>query len=425
MIIDGGARGHALALAYLNSGADQVLVAPGNEGMEGDFINTNSSRGKEIYVDERVSLTDPNSILKAAKRWRPTFVDVAQDDAIERGTVNLLEKEGFATFGATREAGQLEWDKKWSRNFVKRHNLPGPECESFKIGNFHEATNYADGLLEKYDTVFFKAAGLYAGKGVVAADKKTSLDAIEAMKGMGKASKIFMIEEGMEGEEFSYYAIVDGKNFLTFESSQDNKRIRNRDQGPNTGGMGCNSPALVTSGLESRIIEEIIGPTVEGMAEEGRPYKGILYLGGMVCDDGSIKIVEYNSRWGDPENHVILPKVSGYLDLVKSAINGKLSDEIHTRDSKTRVCTIGASAGYPGPYDKGKEIIIDRDAMPDGVHLLSSSNMESLRHVEAIFENINWPIVWKGNIDGSYVIHFKGPDERVHDFFCTSESLRK
>jgi phosphoribosylamine--glycine ligase len=220
MIVDAGARGHALALAYLESGADQVLVAPGNGGMEGDFINTGSTRGREIYVDGRASLTDPDSILEVAKSWKPTFVDVAQDDAIQKGTVDLLEKNGFRTFGATREAGQIEWDKEWSRNFMRKYNLPIPECNAFTIDNLKMAEAYAKDLLERHDEVFLKAAGLYAGKGVIpATDERSLKEALAGMAKMGDASKVFMVEEGMQGEEFSYYAIVDGENFLTFEFS--------------------------------------------------------------------------------------------------------------------------------------------------------------------------------------------------------------
>jgi phosphoribosylamine---glycine ligase len=198
-------------------------------------------------------------------------------------------------------------------------------------------------------------------------------EALKQISEMGDASRIFLIEEGMVGEEFSYYGIVDGEHYICFKSAQDNKRVWNRDLGPNTGGMGCNAPALVTKGLEAQIESEIIAPTVAKLAEEGVPYKGILYLGGMVCEDGSVKIVEYNSRWGDPECHVILPGIQNdYFEMVNAAVDGRLNDIKLVEDDLVRVCTIGASAGYPGSYEKGRRLIIDESNFPEGVEWLSA-----------------------------------------------------
>ncbi len=364
MIVGSGAREHSMARAY-DLKKHNVLVTPGNQGMTPEGI----------MIDQTTSLSDSASFLRVAKKYNPELVDVAQDDALAAGTVDLLTENGFRVFGPTRAAARVEWDKEWSRNFMARHSLPIPQHNSFNIGYGGDiASQYAQLLLENCETVFFKASGLYFGKGVVPATNMDEVkDALLKLEKMGDASKKFLVEEGMVGEEFSYYAMVDGTNYVCFKSSQDNKRVWNRDKGPNTGGMGCNAPALVTEGLEGRIESEIIAPTVLGLNKEGIPYKGILYIGGMVCEDGSIKIVEFNSRWGDPECHVILPGVKNdYFELVNATIDGKLDQVKLEEDSMTRVCVIGASAGYPGSYDKGKRLIIDKERVGQLAIMLSA-----------------------------------------------------
>ena len=378
MVVDAGARGHALALAYCDAGVDEVVVAPGNEGIAYGLI-ASDYESLSVSIDPSVRLKDSASILRAAREQGVDLVDVAQDDVLAAGTVDLLEREGIRVFGPTRRAAGIEWDKSWAREFMVRHNIPHPEYSIFRSGD-ETSIDYANNLLRESETVFFKASGLYAGKGVVSATDEASVArAFEAMRGMGEAGSQFLVEEGMRGEEFSYYVMTDGERFVRFKSAQDNKRVFNRDLGPNTGGMGANSPALVTRGLEQRIEDEIIRPAISGLQKEGRPYKGILYLGGMVCEDGSIRVVEFNSRWGDPECHVVLPGVNtkgnNYFDLVNNAIDGKLSESpgFIGDARRTRVCVVGASAGYPGDYRsvKGKEIFIDFDAM-DNSYVLSA-----------------------------------------------------
>jgi len=344
MIIDGGARGHTLAKAHMfSNGVKEVMVAPGNDGMKGDFIASfGESHFHKILTDSSVSLKDPESIRKAALAYKPDLIEVAQDDAISLGTVDLLEKEGFSVFGPSRLASQIEWDKAWARDFMGRHEVPHPEYKEFKLGE-KPAINYANEMVRKHGSVYFKASGLAGGKGAIhATNDESVILAFKSMKrideGTKGAAQIFLVEEGLVGEEFSYYAIVDGENYKCFISSQDNKTIWNNDKGPNTGGMGCNAPALVTEGLEKRIEKEIIEPTIRGLASEGRPYKGILYLGGMYDkENDTLKVVEFNSRWGDPECHCILPGLgirgdmtagwqggTDYFDLVNYAVKGKL-----------------------------------------------------------------------------------------------------
>ncbi len=385
MIIDGGARGHALALAYRGNHPhfkkeEEVFVAPGNKGMENNFVNREFSLWEDsINIVPTVSLKDPNSILEAARIIKPDLVDVAQDDALALGTVDLLQQHGFNTFGPTRKAAQIEWDKGWAREFMQRHNIPHPEFRTFqKIidlerTNRSEVISYASQLLDRSGIVFLKASGLYAGKGVVSATNMMEVrEALSEIYKMGSASQTFLVEEGMRGEEFSYYALVKGTDFACFQSAQDNKRVWNGDKGQNTGGMGANSPALVTKGLERRIEDEIIRPTVEGLASEGRPYNGILYLGGMVCEDGSIKVVEFNSRWGDPECQVILPALKGksknYFKLITAENLSEVTEigdgrSTIEQDGLARVCIVGASVGYPGNYEQGKKISFSRPGL--------------------------------------------------------------
>lgn len=354
LIAGSGAREHQLALSYGMDG-HEVIITPGNEGMT-YFDN--------FEIDSSTSLKDANSFLEAAKRHKPDLVDVAQDDALAAGTVDLLRVEGFRAFGPTRKAARIEWDKEWSRDFMERNNIPTPKHMSFHISALEDSGKYARGLIEsEYETVFFKASGLYAGKGVVPVSSVEEIPtALDSISGMGKASERFLVEEGMVGEEFSWYAISDGSNFISFTSAQDNKRVWNRDLGLNTGGMGCNSPALVTKGLEQQIEDEIVSPTIAGMNREGHIYEGILYVGGIVREDGTLGVVEFNSRWGDPEAQVVLPGMkANYFNLVNQALDGKLDGMSLEHDGKTRVCLVGASSGYPKNYEKGKELIIPKD----------------------------------------------------------------
>lgn len=374
MIVDCGARGHALALAYLKS-SQQVLVTPGNKGMEGNFINQSLGHKLNILVDASSSLNDPLSILEVANEYMPDLIDVAQDNALAAGTVDILKNAGFNVFGPSKNAAQIEWDKEWSREFMSKYNISQPEYKIFDIDE--DPTEYAESLIEKCGIVFFKASGLYAGKGVLCVKAADEIDdALSKLRNMGQASSRFLVEEGLDGEEFSFFVLSDGENFVNLGTAQDHKRIGSQDAGENTGGMGAYSPALVVRGAEEKITSEIIAPVLRGLKKEGRPYKGILYLGGMLCKDGNIKVIEFNSRWGDPECHVILPcilSVSGsYTDLVDAAIKGRLNKFNMASDGLTRVCIVGASAGYPNKYEKGKQIVIDYSKIPEGTYFLSA-----------------------------------------------------
>ena len=383
LVVDGGGRGHALARAYLtNTSVRKVIVAPGNEGMRDDVINDPSSSEYSgmIVPDARGSLKNPESILALAREYKSDLIDVAQDDALAAGTIDLLRNEGFRTFGPTRAAAQIEWDKVWSREFMTKQSISTPEYRAFT--REENPLPYALDLLKTHRRVFFKAGGLYAGKGVIDANDEVSAQiALKKLQEMGSAAQQFLVEGGIEGEEFSYYAIVDGEHFQCFPSAQDNKRALNGDEGEMTGGMGAHSPALVTAGLERRIEEEIFKPAIHGLVAEGRPYTGILYLGGMYnASTGKLVVIEFNSRWGDPECQVILPGIAvnegstDYFTLINNAIDSTLDRTGFHTDGLSRVCVVGASRGYPGDYSgvKGKRLLIDYNRLPDGVHFLSA-----------------------------------------------------
>ena len=360
LIIGSGAREHAISHAYEKSKqVDKIIVAPGN-----DFIEYN--RKKEVIVDKNCNLKKPETILEIARKYKPNLIDVAQDDALALGTVDLLQKNGFTVFGPTKNAARIEWDKKWAREFMVKYNIPHPHFNSFDSES--SAKEYVNDLYNKSPNkiIYIKATGLCGGKGALrATNKSEAITQIEKMKSFGDAGRVFLIEEGLEGEEFSYYAISDGKSYHLFKSAQDNKRVYNFDEGPQTGGMGANSPALVTEQISTEIEEQLIRKAILGLNAEGFPYTGILYVGGIVIN-GKVMNIEYNARWGDPECQVVLPSiVTDYLKIVNASLEKKLSNIKIKHDNKTRVCVVGASRGYPDNYShvKGKRIYGLEDAM--------------------------------------------------------------
>lgn len=349
LIIGSGGREHALAQAYAKSKeVDQVIVAPGN-----DFM---SFQNKKIQTLPKIGVFDFDAISAFAKEEHIDLVDVAQDDPLAAGLVDQLDYENIKTFGPSQNAAEIEWNKAWARIFMQKYGLPIPHYQYFS--NEKEAIKYVNALPNQ--TLFIKAAGLAAGKGVVRADNKQEAEeAILSMKRFGKSGKTFLIEDALVGEEFSFFAICDGTNFVITKPAQDHKTVNDNDQGPNTGGMGCVAPALiVTEKIRKEIEEKIFKPFMKGMQQEARPFSGILYLGGMVTKNG-VEIVEFNARWGDPEAEVILPSIqTDYLTIVQAVLDKKLINTKISFDNKTRISIAGCAKGYPQDYSavKGKEI---------------------------------------------------------------------
>lgn len=346
LILGSGGREHALAVTYLKSPkVDKVVVAPGNPWMA-------ITNGK-IEVDSNCSLKDPNSMLNVAKKHTPVLVDVAQDDALAHGTVDLLTSNGFRVFGPTQAAARIEWDKAWARQFMERVGIPSPEYRVFT--DLETALDYVAEIYasEPKKCLFIKASGLAAGKGALKATcLQEAKTAIEKMKSFGEAGKKFVIEDGLEGEEFSFYALCYGDGYVPLMSAQDHKRQFDHDLGDQTGGMGVIAPTSATNGLEEEIATKFIAPVISNLNKDGTPYVGILYFSGIITSNG-IYAIEYNARWGDPECQAILPGLKGdYFDLVNQCIEHNLMPSKIQFDERIRICLVGASFGYPNDYSK-------------------------------------------------------------------------
>lgn len=356
LVIGQNGREHVLAVMYAKSKrVKKVIMTPGN-GLT-DFNNPKIKNYPEI------GMMDFEGIVSVCKKESINLVDVGQDDIIAAGYVDKFERLGITAFGPSRKASQLEWDKKWARNFMVKYKLSIPRFESFT--DKEKAIKYVNSLQEQ--VLFIKASGLALGKGVIRAEnKKEAIQAVKDMTKFGRAGESFLIEDALVGEEFSLFAICDGQDFVVAKTAQDHKRIYDGDNGPNTGGVGSVAPTKAISDSIIRIIKaKILQPTLLGMRKEKRPYKGILYLGGMVTRDG-IKIIEFNSRWGDPEAEVILPSIkTDYLKIVQAVLSKKLKSTKIEFDNKVRISIAGCSKGYPGDYSevKGKEIFGLTDAM--------------------------------------------------------------
>ncbi len=349
LIIGSGGREHVLADAYAkNKKVKKIFITPGNP-----FIDYKNK--KSISLIE-ISSVDFENIKKIIYKYKIDLVDVSSDDPLSLGFVDKLGELGIKVFGPTKLASEIEWNKEWSRNFMLKYHLPIPHFKSFsdpKKGIF-----YVKSLREQ--SLFIKASGLALGKGAIrAGNKKEAIDAIKQMKNFGDSGKIFLVEEEMIGEEFSLFVICDGENYQIIGSAQDHKRVFNGDEGLNTGGMGCvSNPQIINSKTLNEIDKKILIPFMNGMKKEKRNYSGILYLGGMITNDG-VKIVEFNSRWGDPEAEVLIPGIkTDYLNLIESVINKKLKKTKLKTDNLKRVSVAGCAKGYPLDYAsvKGKNV---------------------------------------------------------------------
>jgi phosphoribosylamine--glycine ligase len=348
LVIGSGGREHALAFkAAQNPSVRTVFVAPGNAGTALEPKLENVAIGVE----------DLDALVAFAKDNNVELTIVGPEAPLVIGVVDRFREEGLAIFGPTAAAAQLEGSKSFTKDFLARHDIPTAEYQTFE--QIEPALAY---LKEKGAPIVVKADGLAAGKGVIVA--MTEAEAEEAIRDMlagnafGEAGSRVVIEEFLEGEEASFIVMVDGKNVLPFATSQDHKRAYNGDQGPNTGGMGAYSPApVVTADIHERIMNEVINPTVEGMASEGAPYTGFLYAGLMITADGTPKVIEYNCRFGDPETQPIMLRLqSDLVELIQAANREELDQTEIKFDSRAAVGVVLAAKGYPGSYPKGDAI---------------------------------------------------------------------
>ena len=347
LLIGSGGREHALAWKLAQSPkVEKLLVAPGNPGIG------------LLDKCECVSLDVENLELVAdfAQENKIDLTVVGPEAPLVAGLADVFEARGLAVFGPSKAAAQLEGSKAFSKNIMAKYNVP---TAFFKIcDNIDDAKAYVE---EKGAPIVVKADGLAAGKGVVVAfTKEEALNAIDEMMGdhkFGAAGACVVLEEFMDGEEASLLAFTDGKVIVPMIASQDHKRAFDGDKGPNTGGMGTYAPApVLTPALRDKATEEVLKPMIAAMQAEGTPYKGCLYAGLMVKGD-SVKVVEFNCRFGDPETQVVLPLLNSDLaEIMLACATGKLDQvEINWSD-KAAVCVVVASGGYPESYEKGKEI---------------------------------------------------------------------
>jgi phosphoribosylamine--glycine ligase len=350
LIIGGGGREHALAWKAARSPlATQVFVAPGNAGTELENNLTNIDIGAE----------DIDALLAFAVDESIDLTIVGPEAPLVNGIVDRFERAGLKIFGPSAKAAQLEGSKTFTKDFLQRNNIPTAIYQSFT--EVQPAIEY---VKQQTIPIVIKADGLAAGKGVIlAGDMDQAISTIEDMlagNAFGDAGHRIVIEEFLYGEEASFICLVDGEDVLPMATSQDHKARDDGDTGPNTGGMGAYSPApVVTKDIESRVMQDVIMPTVRGMANEGARYRGFLYAGLMIDQQGSIKVLEYNCRFGDPETQPIMMRLqSDLVELCLAACNGSLSGESAEWDPRSSLGVVLAANGYPDAYAKG-EIISD------------------------------------------------------------------
>ena len=354
LIIGSGGREHALAWKAAQSPlADTVYVAPGNAGT--------AREPKLENVD--IGVGDIPALVRFATEKQIGLTIVGPEAPLVAGVVDAFTAAGLKCFGPSKEASQLEGSKSFTKDFLARQNIPTGDYQVFT--EIDPAIAY---LNEKGAPIVIKADGLAAGKGVIVAmDLATAEEAVRDMlagNAFGEAGSRVVIEEFLDGEEASFIVMVDGEHVLPMATSQDHKRVGDGDTGLNTGGMGAYSPApVVTDAVYQRIMDEVIMPTVNGMAAEGRPYTGFLYAGLMITSEGAPKVIEYNCRFGDPETQPIMLRMRS--DLVAhclAAVERKLDEETAEWDARCALGVVLAAGGYPGDYAKG--IVIS--GLPEG-----------------------------------------------------------
>jgi phosphoribosylamine--glycine ligase len=344
LIIGGGGREHALAWKCAQSPrVTEVIVAPGNAGTAREY----KVRNVPIAVEQIEMLAD----LAAAEGVALTIV--GPEVPLVAGITDHFATRGLPCFGPRKAAAQLEGSKAFTKEFLLRHHIPTASYRTFTRDNFDRAWLAAQPM-----PIVVKASGLAAGKGVIIA--QTSAEALEAAQSMfdgrfGDAGSEIVIEEFLDGEEASFIVMSDGTHVLPMASSQDHKRLRDADEGPNTGGMGAYSPApVVTADVHARIMRDVIEPTIRGLAADGMPFVGFLYAGVMIDAAGIPKVIEYNVRFGDPETQPVLARLKSDLtELCEAALAGNLDTVRAEWDPRVALGVVMAAHGYPDDVRKG------------------------------------------------------------------------
>jgi phosphoribosylamine--glycine ligase len=358
LLLGSGGREHALAWKIAASPLlTKLWCAPGNAGIAQD--------AECVALD----IADHPAVIDFCKRNAVDFVVVGPDAAIAAGVVDDLNAAGFKAFGPTKAAGQLESSKNFTKALCRANNIPTAAYEHFTAAEAAKAY-----IREQGAPIVVKADGLAAGKGVVVAmTEAEALAAVDMMfgGGFGGAGAEVVIEEFMEGEEASFFALCDGDHALPLATAQDHKRVFDGDIGPNTGGMGAYSPApVMTDAINARVMNEMIMPTLRAMKAMGAPYKGVLFAGIMITKDGP-KLVEYNARFGDPETQVLMLRMmSDVLPALIACADGQLKNFSLRWFDDVALTVIMATKGYPGDYGKGSVITgLDEASKIDGVEI--------------------------------------------------------
>ncbi len=348
LIVGGGGREHALAWKAAQSPlVSEVLVAPGNAG------TLTEPKTRNVPVDA----ADLDGLLDLAESEKIALTIVGPEQPLVAGIVDRFEAAGLRCFGPRAAAARLEGSKAFTKDFLARHDIPTADYRTFE--HVEPALDY---IRSNGAPIVIKADGLAAGKGVIVA--ATDQEAENAVRDMleqnafGDAGTTVVIEEFLRGEEASFIAMVDGTDILPLATSQDHKTRDDDDKGPNTGGMGAYSPApVITAEVQRRIMEQIMVPTVDGMAAEGAAYRGFLYAGLMIDADGQPKVVEFNCRFGDPETQPVLVRLqSDIVELCLNACDGALDRADVAWDPRASLGVVTASRGYPGSYETGAVI---------------------------------------------------------------------
>ena len=357
-VIGSGGREHALAYKIAESKLlEKLFIIPGNPG------------SKKLGENVEIDISDNSELLKFFMSKSVDLVVVGPEQPLVDGLANFLRENGIPVFGPDKNAAKIEGDKSFSKSLMKKYGIPTAEFSSF---NKAEKSNALEFLKTSEFPVVVKASGLAAGKGVLICDNYES--AVAAVNScfedetFGKSGHTIVIEEFLDGEEVSIFAITDGKDYVILPPSQDHKRIFDGDKGKNTGGMGAYAPAPIVKFFDGQaqlkkncvnieqIENEIIKPTLTALKEENATYNGCLYAGLMITDSGP-KVIEFNCRFGDPETQAVLPLLEGdFLKLLYSAASGKIDKNAVNYNGGASVCVVAVSEGYPGAYEKGYEI---------------------------------------------------------------------
>ncbi|MCK4536759.1 MAG: phosphoribosylamine--glycine ligase [Desulfuromonadales bacterium] len=368
LVVGGGGREHTLVWKIVQSPlVEKVYCAPGNPGIA------------ELAECVHIPADDIDALLDFALAEEIDLTVVGPEVPLTLGIVDRFQEAGLDIFGPSQAAARIEGSKSFSKDLMAKYGIPTADYRTFSDRD--EAVAY---IREQGAPIVVKANGLAAGKGVVVAMTEeqavAAVDDIMVDTIFGDAGSSVVIEEFMAGEEASFFAFTDGKNILPLASSQDHKPAFDNDKGPNTGGMGAYSPApVVTEALADEIVKTIVRPTIDGMAQEGCPYVGILYVGLMIAD-GKARVVEFNARFGDPEAQPLLVRMkSDVVPVLQACARGDLSGAELEWHDKAAVCVVMASGGYPAAYEKGFEILGLDDAgeMEDVVVFHAGTSFES------------------------------------------------